>query len=178
MDDTVELSSGDELANVAVVAPETALEQFAKFSAAGNTEELEKLMREDPRGIDFPLVHRFTKTVVNGESRGMYVREIFMPARTYALSKIHKTQHPYVVLSGRASVWTADKGMVEITAPYVGITEPGTERFLYMHEDTVWLTFHPTNETDLEKIEDEVIAKRGEFIPLAPVEAVALEVPV
>jgi hypothetical protein len=38
-------------------------------------------------------------------------------------------------------------------------TLPGTKRALYIHEDATWVTFHPTPETDLEKIETQLIAK-------------------
>ena len=30
---------------------------------------------------------------------------------------------------------------------------------VYVHEDTEWLTVHATRETDLDRIEDELIAK-------------------
>ena len=32
---------------------------------------------------------------------------------------------------------------VELTAPYTGITKPGTRRVLYILEDCVWTTYHP-----------------------------------
>ena len=35
---------------------------------------------------------------------------------------------------------------------------PGTKRAVYAHPDVVWTTIHLTNETDLDKIEAEVIA--------------------
>lgn len=94
-------------------------------------------------------VHRFTP--------GLYVREIFMPKGVYVIGKQHKTEHPYVVSKGRAAVWTEEQGVVEIKAPFCGITKPGTRRILYILEDCVWTTFHPTTETDLEKIEAAII---------------------
>jgi hypothetical protein len=77
--------------------------------------------------IDGPLVHKFTD--------GMYIREIFMPAGSLWTSKIHKTEHPYAV-SIDAQEW------YEITAPYTGITNPGTRRVLFIIEDCIWTTFH------------------------------------
>ncbi len=93
--------------------------------------------------VDMPLVHRFTP--------GLYAREIFMRAGTLATSKIHTTEHPYVVISGRASVFIPGEGVVvHIEAPHVGITKPGTRRLLYMHEDTRWITFHPLSAEERE----------------------------
>jgi len=89
---------------------------------------------------------------------GMYMREIFMPKGTLVVSKIHKTNHPYFVMTGKCKVLT-ENGVETITAPYVGGTVAGTQRILYMLEDTNWLTVHATEETDLEKIEEQIIAK-------------------
>ena len=97
-----------------------------------------------------PLKHTFVP--------GAYIREIFMPKGSMITSKIHKIKHPYFVMSGSCLVMT-EKGIFIITAPYQGITEPSTKRLLYMYEDTVWITVHATNETDLEKIEEQIIAK-------------------
>ncbi|HHT9147126.1 MAG TPA: hypothetical protein ACFYD4_15850 [Candidatus Wunengus sp. YC61] len=101
-------------------------------------------------GDCFPLKHTF--------ATGLYIREITMPKGALLTSKIHKVTHPYFVLRGDVSVIT-EKGMVRIQAPYSGITLAGTKRALYIHEETVWVTVHKTDETDLEKIEEEIIAK-------------------
>lgn len=97
-----------------------------------------------------PLKHSF--------GDGIYVREIFMPAGTVVISKIHKFTHPYFVLKGKVSVATED-GVVLIEAPYQGMTKAGTKRALYIHEDCIWITVHSTKFTDVKDIEDEIIAK-------------------
>jgi hypothetical protein len=84
--------------------------------------------------IEGPLVHRFTE--------GMYIRELFMPAETLWTSRIHKIEHPYVVSHGKAAVSIDAKEWHEISAPYTGITQPGTRRVLYIIEDCIWTTFH------------------------------------
>ncbi len=97
-----------------------------------------------------PSTHRFTP--------GLYTREIFMPAGTIATTKIHKTEHPFVISQGEVSVYIEGSDKVErFTAPHTGITKPGTRRLLFVHKDTTWTTFHPTNETDLGVIEDQII---------------------
>ena len=101
-------------------------------------------------GDCFPLKHTF--------ATGLYIREITMPKGALLTSKIHKVTHPYFVLNGDVSVIT-EKGMMRIRAPYSGITLAGTKRVLYVHEETVWVTVHKTDEKDLEKIEEEIIAK-------------------
>jgi len=109
----------------------------------------EALMRQHDQ-VDCPLTHRFTN--------GMYIRQIFMPKGTLVASKIHKTQHPFVILRGRVSVRNRDQWEV-FTAGHIGITEPGSHRLLYIYEDTVWVTFHPNpdNLTDVDELEKQII---------------------
>ena len=116
-------------------------------------DEFELSMLATQKVIDLPLKHRFTP--------GIYTREIFMPKGSIATSKIHKIEHPFVVTQGKVSVYIPGIGVEHIEAPYIGITKAGTRRVLYMHEDTVWITFHPNeeNETDLEKIEAKLLER-------------------
>ncbi|HEY1107424.1 MAG TPA: hypothetical protein VGE76_02290, partial [Opitutaceae bacterium] len=72
-------------------------------------------------------------------------------------SKIHKTEHPFVITQGRVSVYSENDGAQHLRAPYTGITRPGTRRILVIHEDTVWTTFHPTSHTDVARIEADII---------------------
>lgn len=77
---------------------------------------------------------------------GLYTRQITLPAGTLLTSKIHKTCHPFIVVKGAITVYNTVGDTQEMfTAGYRGITMPGTRRVLYVHEETVWITFHSTN---------------------------------
>jgi hypothetical protein len=39
------------------------------------------------------------------------------------------------------------------------MTKPGTQRILYIHEECVWITVHPTDKTTVEEVVEDVIAK-------------------
>lgn len=108
---------------------------------------LEQTLAQYPP-VEMPLTHTFTP--------GLYVRTIFMPKGTMLTSKIHKTEHQFIITQGTVTVRCGET-VETYVAPYHGITKPGTRRALFIHEDTVWTTFHPTTETDLEKIEAELI---------------------
>lgn len=97
-----------------------------------------------------PLKHTFAD--------GCYVREIFNPKGELIITKIHKIAHPYFLIKGAMSILT-ETGVKRIKAPHYGITPAGTKRLIYTHEDCVFVTVHVTKETDIKKIEDEVIAK-------------------
>jgi hypothetical protein len=101
-----------------------------------------------------PLKHSFAK--------GCYIREMFMPKGTLASGKIHKNDHPMFVLKGRLGLYTAEEGLQMIEGPCHFISRAGTKRIGYAYEDAVLVEVHITNETDLKKIENEVIVKSFE----------------
>ena len=98
---------------------------------------------------DLPLVHRFTP--------GMYIRELHLPAHVAVVTMVHKTEHPYVVSAGELLVWTKEGGVQNIKAPFCGITKPGTIRLAVTLTPVIWTTFHVTNETDMKKLEQELV---------------------
>lgn len=109
--------------------------------------------------IEFPIIHRFAD--------GLYIREIFMPAGSLLTSKIHKTEHPFIISKGKVNVWI-DGVVHTYEAPYCGITKPGTRRVLYILEDCVWTTIHRNddNERDPLVIENRIIeAHDNELLP-------------
>lgn len=118
-------------------------------------DQLELVMLDNPDLlIDMPLTHRFTE--------GMYIREIFNPAGALLTTKIHKTEHPFVVLKGKISVYVPGEEVKHIQAPYLGITKAGTRRIIFAYEDTVFVTFHtnPDNEQNIDVLEDRLFAQR------------------
>jgi hypothetical protein len=106
--------------------------------------------------LDCPLKHHFAP--------GAYAREILLPKGSLVIGKIHKHAHINVVSKGRVSVMT-EFGRMDIEAPCTFVSQVGTKRAVYAHEDTVWTTVHVTTETDLEKLEDEIIAKTYDDVP-------------
>jgi len=106
--------------------------------------------------VDLPALHRFTP--------GLYSRTVKMLKGVIYTSRLHLTRHQFVISTGRVTVFHDDGSQRTLSAPHVGITEPGTRRAILVHEDCVWTTFHPTEETDLEKIEAQLVAPRPEHL--------------
>jgi hypothetical protein len=100
--------------------------------------------------LECPLKHHFAP--------GAYAREILLPAGSLVIGKIHRHAHINVISQGRVSVMT-ETGRKDLCAPCTFVSEVGTKRAVYAHEDTVWTTVHVTNETDPEKLEDAIIVK-------------------
>ena len=112
--------------------------------ASGNIKEAE-----------LPLTHTFTD--------GVYARQMFLPAGTFVIGKIHKHEHFNFISKGLVHVLTKE-GLKILQGPCTMVSPSGVKRAVYVIEDTIWTTIHanPTNETDLEKIEGFTIAKNYE----------------
>lgn len=106
-----------------------------------------------------PVKHSF--------SDGIYVREIFIPAGTFIVGKIHKHDHPNFLMSGTVNVITEFESKT-LKGPLSIISKAGTKRALYSVTDLVWITVHcnPTNTQDLQELEDLIIAKTYEEFEL------------
>lgn len=86
---------------------------------------------------------------------GVYMREIFMPAGSFVIGKKHKTKHFNIVMKGSAKVMCGE-GVFDVQAPYVFVSDAGVQKLLYITENTTWLTIHPTEETNVEVLEEQL----------------------
>ena len=114
-----------------------------------NTDEMDEV---------FPLKHNIQD--------GLYTREIFMPKGSLVVSFIHKTNHPSFFMSGEMSI-LADNGEVKrIKAPMKVMTEIGTQRVAYMHEDCVWVCVYKTDKETVEEAEKDVYTEDYLELPI------------
>lgn len=87
---------------------------------------------------------------------GMYLRTLWRPKGALIVGKVHKKEHFYMVVSGDVTV-TSEGFRERIKGPRILICKIGVKRAVYAHEDSLCLTVHRTAETDLERIEAELI---------------------
>lgn len=124
---------------------ETAL-QLAPAALNRAAAALDKVEGMEPAALEFR--HTFTP--------GMYAREMRAPKGALLISKVHFTTHPFVLSKGKLALWDDEHGVVDVCAPYSGITRAGTVRMALVLEDCIWTTFHATEKTDVEEIEEEL----------------------
>jgi hypothetical protein len=104
-----------------------------------------------------PVTHRFTK--------GLYIREVTVPAGTLFTSRTHKTQHPFVVSKGVADIINEKGEIFRVSAPYTGITEPGTRRIFAVLDDMVLTCFHPTEISDPDEFVEFATESENPLLP-------------
>lgn len=95
---------------------------------------------------------------VNTATEGLWSRRVYMPAGTCLITDIHAVRHQYAILTGEALVWTFETNWVKVSAPDVGITEPGTRRLFKVLQDMIFITFHPM--PDAMEISEEEFLRR------------------
>jgi hypothetical protein len=101
-------------------------------------------------------------------AHGTYTRELHIPANTAVVGKIHRHSCINIMTKGKMLVMTED-GHIEISAPYVAVSDAGVQKGAIALEDTVWLNVHPwAGEPDLEQIEHYVIAPSYESLEAKP----------
>lgn len=88
---------------------------------------------------------------------GLYCRWVFRRAGTLTIGKVHKKQHFYLVIQGCVEVAGGPNGTVRLTAPALVVSEPGTKRAVYAVEDSVCITVHHSDLTDIEALEAELV---------------------
>lgn len=87
---------------------------------------------------------------------GMYCRKLWRQKGTLIVGKVHKAPHFFMCLTGAIVAWS-DKGMVTLRPGDVLECKPGTKRVTLALDDSVGLTVHKTDKTDLAEIEAELI---------------------
>lgn len=134
------------------------VEQMARSEGWQRMDEIDRALEAHPDSFRELVTHHiFTP--------GIMVREVLMQKGDYIATRIHLTEHPFIISMGRALIWTDDQGVIEVGAPFTAVTKPGTRRFIYILEDTIFSTIHanPDNETDPERIMRRITYDNGEL---------------
>lgn len=100
--------------------------------------------------IECPVRHHF--------SRGVYGREMFIPAGTVVVGKIHKYENMLVMTQGVAHLVDDDGEPRVVQAPMVCVSPPGVQRAVYAVTDCIFISIHGTEKKNVNEIESEFIA--------------------
>lgn len=126
---------------------------FEKLIPREVVHKLEAVMKTMPNQVELPVSHHF--------SLGIYARALYIPQGCTLVGKLHKYPQLNILAKGTLSVSVEDK--VNFLEAVQIISSPaGTKRVAYAHEDSIWITVHSTEETDVDKIEQHFIAQSEE----------------
>ena len=118
---------------------------------------LEKIQRLEAEMFKLPQIELQTDHTFGP---GFYARTITIPAGVTLTGKIHATEHIFIVSKGDITLVTED-GSRRVQAPFQMVCRPGLKRAGHAHAETVCTNVHITTETDLARIEAELIVPEG-----------------
>jgi len=116
-------------------------------------QQAEKEMLDQPQ-VECPLTHHFKP--------GVYIREVRMPAGTYAIGHYQKTEHLNVFVQGKVIMIYEDGTKEELSAPMTFVSKPG-RKIGYVVEDVIWQNVYETDITDPVEAEEKFIEKSITF---------------
>lgn len=108
----------------------------------------EKLLKEYPQ-LELKVYHHFSK--------GVYARELHIPAGVILTGEIHKFENLNILSQGTIEVLT-EKGVERVEAPFTIVSPAGTKRVARALTDCVWTTIHGTELKDINEIRQCFIA--------------------
>lgn len=87
---------------------------------------------------------------------GMYCREVYRNADVLVVGAVHKKEHLYVIVSGTVRISQEGEKAVELSAPAVIKSMPGTRRAVFSLTPVTCMTFHVTDAKTVEEAEAEL----------------------
>jgi hypothetical protein len=123
----------------------------AILSRRAGIHRLEEALGRLPQ-VELKVEHHFTD--------GVYMRTMFIPAGVALVGHIHR--HPCLSIVQSGEIWVAsERGLVHLVGPVTLHSPAGTKRAGWALKDTLFTTVHanPTNERDVDRLEDFLIAK-------------------
>lgn len=115
---------------------------------------LEERIREMPQA-NVPTEHTF--------GPGFYARTITLQPGTTLTGKVHATEHIFIVSKGEILL-ASESGIRRVKAPFQVVCQPGTKRAGHAITECVCTNVHITEETDLAKLEAELIVPEGQWL--------------
>lgn len=93
---------------------------------------------------------------------GIYTRTIRLDAGVKCTSRIHNTEHHYIVSRGEFEMWSEATGPnpVHVDAslhPVLGVTKPGARRAFHILKETYFTIYVRYDGTDLSKVLDDIM---------------------
>ena len=121
---------------------------------------LENILRGKP---DTYLGSEFSENVNHYFAPGIYVRELHMAKGMILVGHRHSTETVNTLLKGKVAL-IEDGKLIYREAPFTYVSPAKHRKALYVIEDVIWQNVHPSDEIDLQKLEDIFIEKSPALI--------------
>lgn len=130
------------------------MESTVSVSINEQIENLERELLNFPQ-LECPVKHTFAP--------GVYMREITIPADSFIIGHEHLTEQINIVLTGKARVMI-DGVIEDIVAPCSFVSKQNVRKVAYVIEEMKFINVFPTEETNIDVLENTLIRKSNSFI--------------
>ena len=115
-------------------------------------------------------MRRMTDKQIESEAKhhrikGVYARELFIPAGTLLTGKIHNFESIGILAQGRLRITNGTDSIV-VEAPYITVDQPGIKRLGYAETDCTFICIHRTDSETIEDMEQELVSDTFEEFEL------------
>jgi len=98
-------------------------------------------------------------TVIPG---GLYIRTLEIPPGQAVIGYRHAIEHQVILAKGKCLCIT-ERGVEEMEAPLQFVSPAGEKRVVITTDEScIWITVHKTNETEIDKIEQDILIQEPE----------------
>ena len=100
---------------------------------------------------EIPIKHLFADQI--------YIRQMEMKQGQIVVGAIHNHLHAWFLMKGRVLINNYGE-KIEHIAPCYTLSQPGSKRFIYALEDSIFVNVHknPSNTKDIKKLEKEIVS--------------------
>jgi hypothetical protein len=104
---------------------------------------------------EIPLKHSFADQ--------LYIRQMNLSKGDAVIGAIHNHKHVWFLLIGKVSI-NNNGEIVDHIAPCYVISEAGSKRVIYAHEDSIFVNVHknPSNSENIKELEKELVSMNME----------------
>jgi len=100
---------------------------------------------------EIPIKHSFADQV--------YIRQMNMSEGDIVVGAIHNHLHAWFLMKGRVLI-NNNGEQIEHIAPCYTVSEPGSKRFIYALEDSIFVNVHknPNNTKNIQELENKLVS--------------------
>ena len=118
---------------------------------------------ETQEQVDTPITHSIFG--------GIYTRAMFIPEGTLIIGKRHRNATCNMLMQGTISIYMGkDLPVRTLIGPCVFPSAPYSQKLGYAHTDVIFMTVHPTEEIDVNKMEEILTIPEEEYIEIYEIE--------
>lgn len=104
----------------------------------------------------FPAANIHHHFVGQDQAKGVYAKELHIPAGFRMVSHAHPYDHISILASGVITLQVGDQSQ-QMIGPRALTIKAREHHTLFAHTDAVWFCIHPTDETDAAKVDDAIL---------------------